>query len=73
MHRIFEPAHFSRELVSCSKCGWRGRGSDLVTGEFLFMTDATELFCPDCNAYLGFLNGTAEEDEEEGRRERWDR
>ena len=43
--------------VNCKCCGWKGTDSQ-TKNEVLFLDCATELelFCPDCNSYVGFLN-----------------
>ena len=60
MHQIYPPAILTTEEVFCSKCDWKGKGSD-IKQEDLFLTDAIELFCPSCNGYLGFINQSDED------------
>jgi hypothetical protein len=55
MHRIFSPADLTEGAIQCSKCNWKGSGEE-AEQEFLFLTDALELYCPDCDNYFGFIN-----------------
>ncbi|HEX6334837.1 MAG TPA: hypothetical protein VFZ78_11465 [Flavisolibacter sp.] len=54
---IFEAMHpiFTHDLsdheFTCA-CGWHGKGPDTAQ-EYLLLTDATELFCPQCHKYFG--------------------
>ena len=41
--------------VHCSQCSWEGNGRE-TKKEDLFLTDAVELYCPQCDTYLGLLN-----------------
>lgn len=59
MQQIFSPAIFSNPEVHCSKCNWKGKGSE-IKQEDLFLTEAIELFCPLCNGYFGFVNSEEE-------------
>ena len=59
-HQIYTTAILKKEDMKCTKCDWKGHGKDSIQ-EYLFLTDATELFCPECGNYLGFIS---EEDEE---------
>ena len=56
MHSIYSPAHFSTHSIECNKCSWTGHGND-TEQEVLLLTDAIEIYCPECEAYLGFVNG----------------
>lgn len=55
MHPVYSPAIFSKDNVSCPKCRWQGHGSRIHQEE-LFLTDAIELYCPQCDGYLGFVS-----------------
>ena len=55
MHKVYDEKTFTEELVYCSDCGWEGKGNTTVQ-EHLFLTDATEIFCPHCSHYLGFIS-----------------
>ena len=54
-HQIFTPAILKQPDMHCEKCNWKGFGKDSIQ-EYLFLTDATELYCPECSGYLGFIN-----------------
>lgn len=55
MQQIYSPTIFDVTTLTCPKCTWEGKGAD-TTQENLFLTDATEIFCPSCQHYFGFLN-----------------
>ena len=55
MHQVFTPDILLRDEVSCPHCSWKGKGSE-IEQEHLFLTDAIELFCPQCKSYMGFIN-----------------
>ena len=60
VHQIYTPAILKKTDMHCIKCGWEGHGKDSVQ-EYLFLTDATELYCPACSNYLGFISENEEE------------
>jgi hypothetical protein len=55
MHIVFSTDILKSEQVNCPECTWKGKGSD-TEQEYLFLTDAIELYCPCCKNYLGFIN-----------------
>ena len=55
MHKVYDEKKFIDELIICDQCGWKGKG-ERTGQEHLFLTDATEVFCPNCNHYLGFIS-----------------
>lgn len=61
MHKIYSADLLASSHISCPKCEWTGKGSD-VKMEELFLTNATELFCPLCEGYLGFLSEPEEQE-----------
>ena len=61
MHQVFTPAMLDSIIIDCSACSWKGKAEQTIQ-EHLFLTDATELYCPQCNNYLGFVNEAEEEE-----------
>jgi hypothetical protein len=55
MHQIYSPFFLENKELSCPKCNWRGRAKE-TDQEYLFLTDALELYCPSCEQYLGFVD-----------------
>jgi hypothetical protein len=55
MQNVYYANNFRNENVECKKCGWVGKGSETKFGEYLFLTEATEVHCPDCKSYLGII------------------
>jgi hypothetical protein len=55
MHTIFSPLTFPGTELTCGSCGWTGTGAKAVQ-EVLSLTDATEVYCPRCRQYLGFIS-----------------
>ena len=54
MHKVFTHDDLN-DPINCPQCSWKGKGAD-TKKEDLFLTDAIELYCPDCETYLGLLN-----------------
>jgi hypothetical protein len=44
---------FQRSTITCRHCGWRGRGSDMTSGESF--GDGTDKDCPKCKERYGFV------------------
>ena len=64
MHLILHDA--DRDVsVECSHCHWQGTAGELNEGQYLMLSNITEVFCPACSAYLGFIQH-ASSDEEKG-------
>ena len=55
MHKMYNERTFTDEALICKRCGWKGKGKATMQ-EHLFLTDATEIFCPECNHYIGFIS-----------------
>jgi len=64
MHLILEDADPDDRQVECRHCHWQGSVSELKKGDYLSLTNITEVFCPKCSRYLGFIQhgGGDEED-----------
>jgi Zn finger protein HypA/HybF involved in hydrogenase expression len=61
MQYLFSSSVLPEIELSCPKCEWSGDG-DTASKEDLFLTDALELYCPQCNHYFGFVSTTLEEE-----------
>jgi len=55
MHLVLEEADHNAQHVECHRCHWQGSSSELHRGEYFPLGDFTEIFCPRCNKYLGFI------------------
>jgi hypothetical protein len=53
MHLILEGA--DDHNIICPHCHWLGKTSELRKGDYFVLTDITELFCPVCSKYVGFI------------------
>jgi hypothetical protein len=61
MHLILEGT--DDHEIDCHHCRWHGKTSELRRGEYFVLTNITELFCPACKQYLGFIqHDTSEND-----------
>jgi len=54
MHLVLEDAN-GNDKIECGHCHWHGNVDGLKRGEYFALTDITEVFCPHCNKYLGFV------------------
>lgn len=54
MHLVLEDAN-SNERIQCHHCNWQGAINELKEGDFLLLSNITEIFCPSCEKYLGFI------------------
>lgn len=66
MHQIFTSRETISEIISCPRCQWSGK-ADETEQEHLFLTDAIELYCPECEGYIGFISPDEEEKQEQSR------
>jgi hypothetical protein len=64
MHLILEDDDLNDRQIECHHCHWRGNASGLKKGDFFLLTNITELFCPSCNKYLGFIQHDFPEQEQ---------
>jgi hypothetical protein len=55
MHIIVEGADQHDQRAECRHCHWSGSIKELKKGEYLELSRITELFCPECNKYIGFI------------------
>jgi hypothetical protein len=52
---IFNENEFSAQLLSCSNCGWSGRGSEATVNDMYGLANAKQVSCPVCDNNLGSL------------------
>jgi hypothetical protein len=55
MHLVLDDADQNVKQIECHHCYWQGSASELKKGEYFPLGDFTEVFCPACNKYLGFI------------------
>ena len=55
-HKIYDPATFDEEHLTCPKCGWDGSGSEAHVAGFYGIGKFKEVLCPKCSEYLGNLS-----------------
>lgn len=46
---------FDDQNLTCSNCGWKGKGSDAVIIDFFGITKNQEVHCPECDEKIGIL------------------
>jgi hypothetical protein len=63
MHLVLEDADHNVQQVECHHCHWQGFSSELERGDYFPLGDFTEVFCPSCNKYLGFIQHTSDSGE----------
>jgi len=54
MHLVLEDADDNVQ-VKCHHCHWQGPSSELKKGDYFPLGDFTEVFCPNCDKYVGFI------------------
>jgi DnaJ-class molecular chaperone len=60
MHKVYSPSVLLSQEITCPKCNWQGKGTEIKQEE-LILTHAIELYCPSCNGYMGFISQNEEE------------
>ncbi|HEY2721520.1 MAG TPA: hypothetical protein VGI82_07335 [Chitinophagaceae bacterium] len=65
MHLILEDAD-GHDAIQCHHCHWQGSIADLKKGDYFSLSNITEIFCPHCNKYLGFIQHDAPDKNEGG-------
>jgi len=63
MHLVLDDADQNAQQVECHHCHWQGPSSELERGDYFPLGDFTEVFCPRCNKYLGFIQHTSDSGE----------
>ncbi len=64
MHLVLEDAN-RNDPIECRHCHWQGVISELKEGDYLSLSNITEIFCPHCDKYLGFIQHNSIGKEEE--------
>ena len=59
MHLVLEEGDHNAQQIECHHCHWQGPSSELERGDYFPLGDFTEVFCPGCNKYLGFIQHTS--------------
>ena len=62
MHLVLHDGE-NEQPVACRHCKWNGSSADLIKGELLVVSNISELYCPDCNRYLGFIQHDEKEED----------
>jgi len=52
----------SDPVINCPACSWKGAPEQLKKGEYMELSNITEIFCPACDKYLGFIQYEAGDD-----------
>ena len=55
MQLILHDVEGDDRIIECPHCHWSGTPSQLKKGDYLELSNITELFCPGCDKYLGFI------------------
>ena len=59
MHLVLEDADHNVQQIECHHCHWQGASNELERGDYFPLGDFTEVFCPGCKKYLGFIQHTS--------------
>jgi len=59
MHLVLEDADHNVQHIECHHCHWKGSPRELKQGDYFPLGDFTEVFCPKCDKYLGFIQHTS--------------
>ena len=65
MHLVLENAN-DNDAARCHRCHWEGIVGELKKGDYFSLSNVTEVFCPQCKKYLGFIQHSSLGDEETG-------
>jgi hypothetical protein len=66
MHLILQDADRHDKRIECRHCHWQGSAHELTEGEYLLLSNITEVFCPQCNKYIGFIQHDGSGENEPG-------
>jgi len=42
-------------MIECPQCHWSSSSSRAKKGDYLELSNITEIYCPACDKYLGFI------------------
>jgi len=48
---------YKAEDFICEKCGWKGKGKELINGYFSEVHAICDLECPKCDSLIAFWQG----------------
>jgi len=46
--------NYKEKAFTCSKCGWKGKGTELSNGDFNEVYCIGDLECPECDYLIAF-------------------
>jgi hypothetical protein len=55
MHIILDEAGPGDRKIECRHCHWQGTVNEVKKGDYLLLSSITEVYCPACGSYLGFI------------------
>jgi len=55
MQIILQDVDDGDRIIECPHCHWSGSSSGAKKGDYLELSNITEIFCPACDKYLGFI------------------
>jgi len=65
MHLILEDADRGNQRIECRHCHWEGSFNELERGDYFLLSNITEVFCPHCQKYLGFVQHKSDDEEKD--------
>lgn len=63
MDKVFDKEGFEELILTCPKCGWKGKGDEANIIDLYGLSKVQEVHCPNCDHYLGGLNVENEQEE----------
>lgn len=55
MDNLLDAYNYEEQELSCSTCGWAGKGGDAILIDFYGVSDVKELHCPNCDTILATI------------------
>ena len=55
MATLYKYTGFEDQDLSCSNCGWNGKGKDAVIVDLFGVSKNQEVHCPNCDHYIAEL------------------
>jgi hypothetical protein len=53
MFTFVDHSQYHHEPMYCPTCGWEGHGHQLKESEEMAVLQIKEVYCPECNRYMG--------------------
>lgn len=53
---------YKNETITCPKCGWVGKGSELNYGDYSGLHSIVDMDCPKCHEMVGFWQSPTKEE-----------